>query len=64
MGVDYNYTQDFYAAWITVVSHMMDNGVDIFGGAVSLCWSTENHRLPAYYQAAKSIRPLEDVPLY
>jgi hypothetical protein len=41
MGIDYNYTQDFYAAWITVVTRDV---MDIAGGAVGLCWSAIHPR--------------------
>jgi glycerol transport system permease protein len=50
MGIDYNYTQDFYAAWITVV--MMD--VWHWTSLVALLAYAGLQSIPdAYYQAAK-----------
>jgi glycerol transport system permease protein len=50
MGVDYNYTQDFYAAWITVV--VMD--VWHWTSLVALLAYAGLQSIPdAYYQAAK-----------
>ena len=50
MGIDYNYTQDFYAAWITVIMMDVWHWTSL---VVLLSYAGLNSIQPAYYQAAE-----------